>query len=266
VRVNLLSRAKRLIPHNVLQRVRLVEDWGRRLRLGFTNPVILEDDFGVKFILYPHDTNPIRWQLQAGTNREELFEIQKRVKKGDTVFDVGANVGLVTIPASKIVGEGGRVYSFEPHPKTFEELTRMIALNSCKNIHTENVAVSSSEGTQDFYYVENHKLNSLGPIEDKTYGENKVMRVPTITIDGYCNSHNISRIDFLKIDVEGFEYDVLKGASQMLTKKAIGCIQFEMHHEDRKIIDLLKNHDYQLEEHPKGFNWYASPSGLSHHK
>lgn len=227
--------------------------------LGFKNPVILKDEFGIYFILNPHDRNPIRWQIQAGTNRAEFLEIQKRVQKGDVVFDVGANIGLVSVMLSKIVGENGIVHSFEPHPDTFQELLKTLALNSCTNVRVNAVALSSINGAADLHYVNNNKLSSLGSIADKTYGENKSMKVPTITIDSYCDSHNVSRIDFLKIDVEGFEYQVLSGATRMLSNKTVGCIQFEMHEKNEMLLDFLQTKDYQIEENASGFNWYASP-------
>jgi FkbM family methyltransferase len=256
--VNLKSSIKRLLPPELFEYARRSENWLRRSWLGHQNPVVLEDDFGVRFLLYPPDKNPIRWQLHAGTNREEFKEIEKRLKRCDVVFDAGANIGLVSAFASLLVGEKGVVHAFEPHPTTVLELKKTLALSECQNVVVNPVALSSSVGMADFYYVPNHKLNSLGPIADKTYGENEVMKVPTTTIDAYCVEHNVSHIDFLKIDVEGFEQSVLEGARNMLAKKAIKCIQFEMHHEDSGLVAYLEAYGYKLEPHASGFNWYAT--------
>src|SRR5258708_4255396 len=130
----MMSLLKQIIPESTKRSLRRIEDYVRRYRLGHTEGVILEDSYGVKFILYPHDRNPIRWQLEAGTNKKEFDAIQKILKKGDFVFDVGANIGLLSVFMAKRVGSSGKVYAFEPHPGTRKELQKTIALNEVENI------------------------------------------------------------------------------------------------------------------------------------
>ncbi len=250
---------KNLLPESLKQKLRRVEDYLRRYRLGHTESVILEDSYGIRFILPPHDRNPIRWQRNAGTNRQEFDTIARIVKEGDTVFDIGANIGLLSVWMAKQVGAQGRVYAFEPHPETRKLLKKTIALNEIENITIFPLALSSKTGSAQLYTVgTNHKLSSLGPISDTTYGENASLPIETVTLDSFCLEHHISQIDFLKIDVEGFEYDVLQGAERMLQNHAIKTIQFEMWKKNEDLIALLIKNGYEVENpDTTTLNFYA---------
>ena len=249
---------KKYFPEFIKQRLRRVEDFFRRSRLGHLNDVILEDSYAVKFILHPYDRNPIRWQLKAGTNKPEFDEIAKIIKKDNVVFDVGANIGLISAFMGHRVGTGGTVYAFEPQPETRKELQKTIALNELENVVVAPYALSSEVGTADLYFVNNNKLSSLAPVGDNHYGTNKTVRIATNTIDNFCSQNNVTHIDFIKIDVEGFEYEVLIGAREMLQKHAIKAIQFEMRERNQTILDMLQEYGYRIDHTRTNFlNHYA---------
>jgi len=157
------------------------------------------------------------------------------------------------------VGVKGRVYSFEPHPGTRKELAKVLALNELENVTVVPCALSSKTGAVTLYYVGNHKLSSLAPVKDTNYGENKTMISEVDTIDHYCTQQQIDHIDFLKIDVEGFEYDVLLGAQRMLQNHAIKTVQFEMWEKNQHIINLLLRYGYEMDySRTSSSNYYAS--------
>ncbi|HYF12700.1 MAG TPA: FkbM family methyltransferase [Candidatus Paceibacterota bacterium] len=250
---------KRIISEPTKRRLRRIEDYIRRYRFGHTRPVVLEDAFGIKFILTPQNHNPLRWQLQSGTYVREFDTIRKIVKKNDLVFDVGANNGFLTVFLSKCVGSGGKVYSFEPNPEARKEFKKNIALNELENVNLSPSALSSQVGTTQLNYVpDNHRLSSLAPISNTHYGENKTMVVGTDTIDNYCAQNHIDRIDFLKIDVEGLEYEVLWGAQRMLKSHAIAAVQFEMWERNEKLLNLLYESGYEIDySYTNSSNYYA---------
>lgn len=163
---------------------------------------------------------------------ERIFYIQN-INKGDVVFDVGANIGELTLLFSKFAGPKGHVHAFEPTPKTFEKLKSLLAICGRQNVYLNNMAVTETSGTAMFNtYDEKHaSWNTFANRPLKNYGIDIApavsIQVPTISIDKYCIKNSIDRIDLLKIDVEGAELSVLKGAQKMFEEKKIKLCVFE---------------------------------------
>lgn len=147
-----------------------------------------------------------------------------------TVFDVGANVGHYTTLLSKKVPEIKHLYAFEPHPTTYPLLvanTQDIGCLTCVN-----VALSDHPGEVVFYDRADKQSSSHASLHSRIFSA--VHGVPHVeytvtaeTLDQFCSERAISCIDFLKIDVEGHELEVLKGAKSMLRDGKIAVIQFE---------------------------------------
>ncbi len=255
---HIANSIKRILPERAKRKLRRVEDYVRRSYLGHTNSLILENRYGVKFILDPWNHNPIRWQIQEDLYSKEFEAIRKLVKKGGLVFDVGANNGFISAFLSKTVGSEGRVYSFEPNPEARAEFRKNIALNESENITLVSTALTSRIGTAQLYCVNNHRLSSLSPVSNTNYGENRTVSVITDTIDNYCAQNHIAHIDFFKIDVEGFEYEVLVGAEHMLKSHSITAIQFEMWERNEKLLGLLRENGYEVDyTRTNASNYYA---------
>lgn len=155
------------------------------------------------------------------------------LKSGMTVFDIGANIGDITLMFSKLVGPTGTVHSFEATGSTFAQLEENVKLANCANVRVNHLAVADSLGSLQFYiYDQEHsRLNSLADRPLGNYGMAVspigVEEVQAITVDSYCEQHKIEFIDLLKVDVEGAEYQVLKGANRMLREKRVRCCTFE---------------------------------------
>ena len=148
---------------------------------------------------------------QKFINYEKLLYLQN-IKKGDVVFDIGANIGYFTVLFSKICGQKGEIHAFEPVPPTFKKL-----FNSAKyfrNVRTINKAVGDYNGLVDIHYNFNdsEKASLIKPKKSKF----ETIKIPMLLLDSYFSKQNLKRINFVKCDVEGLEYEALKGFEQTL--------------------------------------------------
>jgi FkbM family methyltransferase len=149
---------------------------------------------------------------QLSWNPEEYEAFRAAVRPGATVLDVGANVGAYTLLFARWAGPNGRVVAFEPAPDAAAGLRRHAALNGLTaTIDVQQSAVAGSVGTARFACSEASGANA---IVDGAPGLNTI-EVATVTLDAFCAGRRIHP-DVIKIDVEGAELDVLKGARQML--------------------------------------------------
>ncbi len=153
--------------------------------------------------------------------RERFFEVgdpeleftRQSLRPGGVFVDAGAYHGWYTLVASKVVGEGGRVVAFEPNPDTFSILTRNIALNDCQNVQAFNVALSNADGRVWIYKSSGDGIaSSLGKFRETEGRE----YVATRRLDDILEELKIRRVDFMKIDVEGSEANLLQGAIRTL--------------------------------------------------
>lgn len=129
---------------------------------------------------------------------------------GDTFIDVGANVGYYTVAAGQLVGPSGRVVAIEPQPQALSIL-RLNAQNLGANVIVVPSAVSDLEGETSFYIRSAGDTSSFFPDELA-----REIKVKVETLDNLCEK--LSAVNFVKIDVEGYEMDVLRGARKTLSK------------------------------------------------
>ena len=152
------------------------------------------------------------WLGRAKSGRQSAFSAA--LKRGDVVYDLGANVGFYSILASLRVGPEGRVFSFEPDPRNLVLLHRHLKLNGVANCAVLDVAVSCSDGTANFQVGSNHSVGHL------TTESLNTLSVRTVTLDGLVASGRLPPPNVVKCDIEGGEYDALRGASETLTEHA----------------------------------------------
>ena len=148
---------------------------------------------------------------RLGNEPEVTKIINKHVTPGMTVLDIGANTGGHTLMFAKNVGPSGRVYAFEPMSEAVRRLERNIELN-----HFENIIVEH-KGLSDVEHVEKAYFTFYGPM-DGVQPEHVKEDVNFIKLDDYVEQIGINSIDFVKIDVDGYEYKVLKGGIQTFCK------------------------------------------------
>lgn len=152
-------------------------------------------------------------------NANETKVLEKMLKKGDTVIDVGAYVdGWYTLFPAVLVGNSGHVYSFEPHPEFFKRLKANIFLNKLKNITLVKKGVYDKIQSVEFY-VEGG-CSSIVKTHAESYKKISTPKITihTTTIDEFVNTNKIKKLNLIKIDVEGIEMNVLKGAKKTLQK------------------------------------------------
>ena len=171
-----------------------------------------------------------------------LNEIYKTLKPGSCFIDGGANIGFFSLIASKIVGQTGTVFSFEPTPLTHTYLKKNINVNNASNIIISKYGLSSSKKQLPFQIFDNPEGNSV--ISDKacelTY-ENEIIKINTISIDEFCTENKIARIDLIKLDIEGQELEAIKGAKKVLLENHSIKIIFELNIANNKHgIDFAK--------------------------
>jgi FkbM family methyltransferase len=133
-----------------------------------------------------------------------------------TVLDVGAHHGLYSLLASKRVGKSGRVRSFEPSPRERKYLTQNLGINRCRNVQVESFALGSSAGQAELFMVEGIEdgCNSLRPPAAEVTTTKVTVEVRSL--DEYLAQQRIEKVDFIKLDVEGAEIEVLRGATRLL--------------------------------------------------
>lgn len=141
----------------------------------------------------------------------------RQIKPGMVLLDVGANHGYYTLLFSWLTGPTGRVVAYEPHPRTAELLRRTLVVNGFTDVATvHELAVSASPGGTLSLFFEASEPKNARLVDDLQPDHPNVVRVGSTTLDAIMQTH--SRVDFLKIDVEGAEEAVIQGAWGLLAR------------------------------------------------
>ncbi len=162
-------------------------------------------------------------EYEAGT----ISVLQKYLRKGDIFLDVGAHIGDISCVASRLVGDKGLIYAAEPNPKNYKILNKNVRLNKLKNVYPFQVALGSVVSVAQLYPRDKKDSGMASLVRDeKAIGCGT--RVAVTTIDTLIEEKHVGIPNFIKIDVEGYELDVLKGATKLLqsTNAPILCIEY----------------------------------------
>jgi len=157
----------------------------------------------------------IDWHIYYGLREGPKAALYDLVKPNQVILDIGANIGETVLNMAKLTGAGGRVIGFEPDPTMRAKLLKNISLNSFKNIEIEPFAVSHSPGRFKLFQI--CERNPAGN-QILAEGEGKFSWVDAITIDSYLEKCTLAKIDLIKMDVEGFEMNALRGAEASIKK------------------------------------------------
>jgi FkbM family methyltransferase len=156
----------------------------------------------------------VYWDFKA-KDREKLYSL---VKKGDTVFDVGTNIGETLLNFAKLTGEEGYVYGFEPDEENYNNVQKNISLNSFKNVHVFKKAVSDKKETVKLWCVEPHNRGMNRILEPGHEQEGQFTLLETTTLDTVVEENSIEHLDVMKIDIEGYEMHALRGSVNTLKR------------------------------------------------
>lgn len=199
----------------------------------------------------------IGFDNSVSTANGEFVLMPQIIKPGDVVFDIGANTGEWSMQVLASVGRVA-IQCFEPVPDTFDQLNNN--LGNC-GVGLNKIAMSNSIGTKTFnYYNKNTRLARLSTfyrrskeIEQRLSMQPVQIQVQTSTLDTFCQQHSVTHIDYLKIDTEGAELDVLQGAQRILSEQRVKKLQFEYggNFEDagitlHEVCQLLTKHGYSI--------------------
>lgn len=189
---------------------------------------------GMKRTINGHEVRlPTRfYRFFPGNYEKDNFKfLFDSCKKGDTILDFGAHIGLFAAIASEAVGSNGKIYAFEPSPSTNQLLQKTVKINNASGIiKTFQQAVGGSVGKTTFFVSEGQADNANSLVNYKEDRPFHGIEIDVTTIDTFVKEQQLTKVDFIKIDVEGAEYDAMKGAVETFKKfrpKAILAIHPE---------------------------------------
>ena len=166
------------------------------------------------------------WRKMKGSAYEEAFDkyVVAKITPGSVVWDIGANIGFFTEKFSQAVGESGKVIAFDPSPGCVSALRERF--NGNDNVTIESVGLADKAGSAEFSSTKS--TDPTGGLGVRSNHEN-VITVDITTADIYAEEHATSSPNYIKVDVESYEYEVINGMSKLLSDERLRAIFIEMH-------------------------------------
>ena len=191
------------------------------VRTGFLRPVWLQVEPGVKMLLDPSEilSRTVLTSFRTRWDPAVWDAVSGELCDGCVMLDVGAHIGYFTLKASVRTGRGGRVVAFEPNPRTLEILRANVAASGAANVTIVPVACTDSETTLKFYDASAGGNSMVSSLSRSTAGlQAQEFTVRGRPIDNVIRELGIERVDLVKVDVEGAELYVLRGARETLQR------------------------------------------------
>lgn len=162
----------------------------------------------------------VECNIVVGSEPEVISIVQKYVKPGMIAMDIGANVGAISIALADKVGPSGMVFSFEPGLATFSRLERNISLNPsiASIISTQNMGCAEKNSVMVYHELAHARGNAILGDLDAEWEAYESHQADVIKIDSFVAENGICKVDFMKIDVERMEFNVLLGGKETLEK------------------------------------------------
>jgi len=204
--------------------------------------------FGYKLFLDQYDTNG--YSLMKVDKNDELQIIRNIIKKGDTVIDVGANIGFFTLFFRSLVGDNGKIIAFEPEKKNFEILKKNIQVNNLRNIEIHNLALGSENKNLRMILSENvgeHRIfNEKDPLNLNSNEKTEFSDVKVVKLDDFVKTAN-----FVKFDAEGYEVEILKGMPNLLKQNIVIFSDFyvrllKKHNDPNDFFNILEKNNFKF--------------------
>jgi FkbM family methyltransferase len=213
--------------------VRPVDSIMRALRFTWhdlgTDEVRFSTPDGLRFVSMPNNFSSFVMCVTGTRDPNAWRFIATRLGPGAVFVDAGANIGAYTLPAARLVGPTGRVLAFEAHPHTFGFLARNLDLNGLRNVSAFNQALGAASGEIRLSFKQANPGETHVRSDDEAETTDAV--VPMTTLDAALAAQGVGPVDYLKIDVEGFEVPVLRGALGVIAGSPGIAVQTEI--EDR---------------------------------
>jgi len=173
-------------------------------------PIVHLDGYQLSTI--PDDIGISR-ELQIFKTHEPLTTklTSKILEKGMTCLDIGANIGYYAFLESKAIGENGKVIAIEPSPINFKQLKKNLELNNFSNVEVYNFACGDKEGKVELVLSPHSNLSYVAASRTKIPEDAQIIEVQMIKMDDFVEEKKLSKVDFIRMDVEGYEINIFDG-------------------------------------------------------
>lgn len=188
------------------------------------------------------------------------WAFRRFVRPGDLVLDVGANLGLASLQLLHLVGPTGHVHAFVPSPRMLGYLRATNVENPSAPLSIHPIALGAGDDILKLI-VPGGNLGAASFVDIDQRPEAERLRVPVTTLAGFCEANGVRRVDFIKIDVEGFEAAVLQGAEKLLRRDPPRAIVLE----DNGFAKTGTSHVFDMVR-DWGFEVFALPKNLTRNR
>lgn len=173
-------------------------------------------------------------------SESEVALFRQLVRAGDTVVEAGANIGALTVPLARLVGEGGRLYAFEPQAPIHQVLSANLLINGLRHVSAERAALGTEPGSINVPFVDLSRTENFGGV---SVGGEGGERCPVVTLDSY----ELQAVRLIKIDVEGAEAQVLGGARDTIRRlRPFLYVENDRKEKSAELIALIMEMGYRL--------------------
>lgn len=222
----------------------------------FESKIMKNDKFGLSYYVW-RDTRPIDTFLnKIRTDDTTVISVIKEIIENDLnknqkniFFDVGAYIGLITLVFDKFSNRKSEIHSFEPFKKNFLRLKKNINLNKIQNIYLNNQALGDKK---ELVTLEDPQDPGMTRVVKRNYNKangNSYHDVNSDLLESYVVKKNISNINLIKIDTEGYDYKVLEGSKNLLKDNKIDYLIIEYMHsskDSKEVLNILKINNYKI--------------------
>jgi len=188
-------------------------------------PYVLQHRNGIRIGVTSH----ANWYVFSEVFFRQLYtESGQKLLPGNTIIDIGANIGCFSLLAARKVGPSGRVFAIEPDPETYQQLVENIKRNNATNITPCRLAIGEANGEATIFRHENSLFSSLHNEVDgrPINGEKAVIALQTL--ERFMDENNVRTCDYLKLDCEGSEYAIIRSLTPSSAER-IAQITMEVH-------------------------------------
>lgn len=204
------------------------------------NNLTMREILGYKMLLRTDDPGISRDLLQRGVREPAVVEaLRQEIRPGDTVIDIGANIGYYAMLEAQLVGPEGIVYAIEPVPENYELLCKNIELNGFTNIKPYLLAIGDKKGKEKLHKTHQSNCGVILGSEPRSdnfmrrmeeIGADSVIEVDITTLDDFIKQEGIADPNFVRMDVEGYEIAVIAGMQETLKNARDLRIEMELHY------------------------------------
>lgn len=208
--------------------------------------------------------------LALGPYEPELAAaLRSLLGPGGSFVDVGANEGYFSVIASKLVGASGRVLAVEPQRRLRTILEKNFELNAVANVEIAEVAISDRRGSATLHLSPDTNTGSTA-LEQTTRYATQTASIETCTLEEFLATHELERVDLMKMDIEGFEYEAILGSPEVFRKHRVRALALELHgrmlvargRAPEDIASFLQSCGYQVDrslDQPEGNAVWIAP-------